>query len=79
MATICIKRLERMSGSHREGSFLIAMLYCALKEKELAVSWLERGFEAGAITIFYKNDPVWDPIRNESRFVKLVQRMAIPR
>jgi len=47
MATICIKRLERMSGSHREGSFLIAKLYFALKEKELAVSWLERGFEAG--------------------------------
>ena len=73
-----IKRLEQMSGSHREGSFLIAMLYCALNEKELALGWLEHGLEAGAITIFYKNDPVWDPIRNEPRFDNLVKRMAIP-
>jgi hypothetical protein len=74
-----IKRLEQMSGSNREGTLLIAMLYCALNEKESALSWLERGLEAGAITIFYKNDPVWDPIRNEPRFDNLIQRMAIPK
>ena len=74
-----IKRLEQMSGSHHGGTLFIAMLYCALNEKERALGWLERGLEAGAITIFYKNDPVWDPIRNEPRFDNLIQRMAIPR
>jgi hypothetical protein len=74
-----IKRLEQLSGSHREGTILVAMLYCALNEKESALSWLERGLEAGAITLFYKNDPVWDPIRNEPRFDNLIQRMAIPK
>jgi hypothetical protein len=66
-----------MSVSHREGAVLIAMLYCALNEKESALGWLERGLETGAITIFYKIDPVWDPIRNEPRFDNLIQRMAI--
>jgi serine/threonine-protein kinase len=74
-----IKRLEQLSGSHHEGTLLIAMLYCALNEKERALCWLERGLEAGAITIFYRNDPVWEPIRNEPRFVNLIQRMAIPK
>jgi hypothetical protein len=55
------------------------MLYCALNEKDSALGCLEVGLDAGAITIFYKNDPVWDPIRSESRFNNLVQRMAIPK
>jgi hypothetical protein len=50
----------------------------SLTEKEMAFSWLERGLAAGAITVFYKDEPVWDPIRSDSRFADLLRRMAIP-
>jgi hypothetical protein len=40
-----------------------------LNEKELALTWLERAFPAGAIGAFYKDEPVWDTIRNDPRFV----------
>lgn len=44
----------------------------------MAFSWLERGLAAGAIGAFYKDEPVWDPIRNDPRFADLVRRMGIP-
>jgi hypothetical protein len=41
---------------------------------EMALSWLERGLATGAIGSFYKDEPVWDPIRSDSRFEALVQK-----
>ena len=45
-----------------------------MDEKELAFSWLERGLAAGAIGAFYKDEPVWDPIRSDPRFADLLRR-----
>jgi hypothetical protein len=49
-----------------------------LNEKEMAFSWLERGLASGTIASFYKDEPVWDPIRSDPRFADLLQRMGIP-
>jgi TolB-like protein/DNA-binding winged helix-turn-helix (wHTH) protein len=69
-----IKELEQISTAslHR------ALLYAALNEKELALAWLERGLDAGSITVFYKDAPVWDSIRSEQRFVDVLRRMGVP-
>ena len=37
-----------------------------------------RGLATGAIGPFYKDEPVWDPIRGDSRFEALVQKMFMP-
>jgi TolB-like protein/Tfp pilus assembly protein PilF len=73
-----IKELEEMSGASLSEAHWIAKIYAALNEKELAFSWLERGLATGAIGSFYKDDPVWDPIRRDPRFTDLLQRMGIP-
>jgi len=73
-----IKELERMSGPNLDQAHWIAKIYAALNEKEMAFSWLERGLAAGAIGSFYKDDPVWDPIRGDPRFPDLLRRMGIP-
>ncbi|MEW6210792.1 MAG: winged helix-turn-helix domain-containing protein [Acidobacteriota bacterium] len=73
-----IKEMEQMSGPSLKLAQYIARIYVALDEKELALSWLERGLEAGAIAIFYKDEPVWDAVRREQRFQNLLRRMAIP-
>ena len=57
---------------------LLAKIYTALSEKDLAFSWLERGLQAGAIGLFFKDEPVWDPIRRDPRFANLLRRMGIP-
>jgi TolB-like protein/Tfp pilus assembly protein PilF len=73
-----IKELEQMSGASLSQAHWIAKIYATLNEKELAFSWLERGLAAGAIGPFYKDEPVWDPIRGDPRFTDLLRRMGIP-
>jgi tetratricopeptide (TPR) repeat protein len=73
-----IKELEEMSGANLSQALWIAKIYASLNEKELAFSWLDRGLAAGAIGPFYKNEPVWDPIRSDPRFTDLLRRMGIP-
>jgi len=73
-----IKELEEISGASLSQAQWIAKIYATLNEKELAFSWLARGLAAGAITVFYKDEPVWDPIRSDPRFEALVERMFAP-
>ncbi len=73
-----IKELEEMSGASLSEAHWIAKIYAILNEKELAFSWLERGLATGAIGSFYKDDPVWDPIRDDPRFAALVGKMVVP-
>jgi eukaryotic-like serine/threonine-protein kinase len=73
-----VKELEEMSGATLDQAHYIAKIYAILNDKELAFMWLERGLAAGAVGAFYKDDPVWDPIRNDPRFPDLLRRMGIP-
>ena len=73
-----IKELEEISGPTLSETGYIAKIYAALNEKEMAFSWLDRGLATGAIGSFYKDDPVWDPIRRDPRFADLLRRMGIP-
>jgi serine/threonine-protein kinase len=72
-----IKELEEISGASLSQAQWIAKIYATLNEKELAFSWLARGLAAGAITVFYKDEPVWDPIRSDPRFEALVQKVFV--
>ncbi len=73
-----IKELEEISGASLSQAQWIAKIYATLNEKEMAFSWLARGLAAGAITVFYKDEPVWDPIRSDPRFETLVEKMFTP-
>ena len=73
-----IKELEQISGANLSEAHWIAKIYSALNEKDLAFTWLERGLAAGALGFFYKDEPVWDPLRSDPRFADLLRRMGIP-
>jgi eukaryotic-like serine/threonine-protein kinase len=70
-----IKDLEGISDASLSQAHLIAKIYATLNEKEMALSWLERGLATGAIGPFYKDEPVWDSIRGDRRFEALVQKI----
>jgi tetratricopeptide (TPR) repeat protein len=73
-----IKELEQMSGTTLSHAHWIAKIYATLNEKELALTCLERGLAAGALGFFYKDEPVWDPIRSDPRFEALVEKIFAP-
>jgi hypothetical protein len=73
-----VKDLEGISGASLSQAHLIAKIYATLNEKEMALSWLKRGLETGAIGSFYKDEPVWDSIRGDPRFEALVQKILLP-
>jgi len=73
-----IKDLEGISDASLSQAHLIAKIYATLNEKEMALSWLERGFATGAIGSFYKDEPVWDSIRGDRRFETLAQKILLP-
>jgi TolB-like protein len=73
-----VKELERLSGTDLTQAQWIAKIYAALNEKDLSFAWLERGLAAGSIVSFYKDEPVWDTLRGDSRFPDLLRRMGIP-
>src|SRR4029077_19921212 len=70
-----VKELEGVSGASLGQAHLIAKIYATLKEKEMALSWLERELATGAIGPLYKDEPVWDSIRGDPRFEALVQKI----
>jgi hypothetical protein len=39
---------------------------------------LHRAIDRGAIAIFYKDQPVWAPVRRRARFQSALRRMRIP-
>jgi adenylate cyclase len=73
-----IKQLEAMSGTELAQAQYIARIYAALNEKEMALTWLDRGLATGAIGFFYKDDPMWDSIRSDPRFGLLMEK-AFPK
>ncbi len=73
-----IKELEEMSGANLSQAHYIASVYAALNEKDLSLTWLQRGLATGALGTFFKDEPVWDPLRSDPRFADLLRRMGIP-
>ncbi|MDT7781545.1 MAG: hypothetical protein QOC99_4057, partial [Acidobacteriota bacterium] len=73
-----VRQLERLSAADSSQAEWIAKIYAALGEREQAFTWLERGLGTGAIGAFYKDEPVWDSLRDDPRFADLLRRMGIP-
>ncbi len=58
---------------------LDAWVHLGLGDKDKALLWLERAYEAGeAWVAFFKLDPQLDPVRSDPRFQSLLRRMKFP-
>jgi tetratricopeptide (TPR) repeat protein len=74
-----VKELEQLNGNDLSQAQWIAKIYAMLHDKEQALTWLERGVTMGAIGSFYRDEPVWDSVRDDPLFPNLLQRMGVPR
>ncbi len=57
----------------------LAIVYMGLGNKNEAFDWLGKAFEdRSAALVYLAVDPVFDPLRSDSRFADLVQRIGLP-
>ena len=69
-----IEELRALPGPDLSQALWIAKIYATLKQREETFAWLERGLAAETLGLFFKDDPVWDPIRRDPRFEDLLRR-----
>ncbi len=71
-----LEELSKLSTERSDPTYHIALVHNGLGETEETLAWLERGFEQrDAKMVFLKVEPKWNSLRNEPRFVELMQRM----
>ena len=67
---------EQSAGSG--ASEALALVYIGLGQKDEAVAWLEKAYEAhSAFLVFIKVSPVWDSLRPDPRFQDLLRRLGL--
>ncbi len=77
------KRYEQLVERSRRGEFvqplLMARISLKLGRNDEAFHWLEKAFAERRQRLGYlKVDPVYDPLRKDSRYISLVKRIGLP-
>jgi len=76
------KHAELLQAQAREkyiSPIFIAMDYAMIGEKELALLWLDKAYkERSSWLTEISVDPVWDNLRDDSRFQDLLRRVGLP-
>ena len=78
------KALEQLSLLHRKynrfpaATFLSALPYVGMDDKENALFWLERSLADHSISTAVAVEPMFDPLRNEKRFQAILEKMHFP-
>jgi len=55
----------------------MAKIYLGLEDKERAFAWLQDAVEQRDLTLYLTADPIYDPLRADSRFANLLRRMNL--
>ncbi|HEX6879344.1 MAG TPA: hypothetical protein VF135_03195, partial [Terriglobales bacterium] len=73
-----LARLKNLSKSKPVEAGALAEAYLGLGDKESALNWLEKGYEQHSTSLsLLKVDPLYDPLRSDPRFQKLLQKMGL--
>ena len=69
---------ERQTLSNPAWATFAGRVYIALGDYDHGLALFSRAVDAEAVPIFYKDQPLWRPIRRDPRFQDLLRRMRIP-
>jgi DNA-binding winged helix-turn-helix (wHTH) protein/tetratricopeptide (TPR) repeat protein len=79
-ARAVLDELNRRSTERYVPPYNFALIYNGLGERDEAIAWLELGVEQrDPKMIFLKVEPKWDDLRDDPRFVSLLDRMKLLR
>jgi len=74
-----IRELQGISGKRYVSPYGVAQIYAALNDKKQTYNWLEAAYRDRAVWMSYLAvDPVFDSIRSEDRFRRLLRRAGLP-
>jgi tetratricopeptide (TPR) repeat protein len=77
-AETVIDDLEDLSRRRYVSSYLTALIYTGLGEKDLALEWLEKAYEERSdLLVYLKVEPRLDSLRSDPHFNELLHRMAL--
>ncbi len=79
---IAARRLSRLTDTNRSGRHLpainFARAYLRIDDKQQALEWLLAACEERNVyCLMTASDPVYDPLRSESRFIDMLKRMKL--
>ena len=58
--------------------YYVAKCYVLLGDRDQAIVWLNKAYDAHSGILFVKADPYWDPVRSDPRYIDLLKRMGLP-
>jgi TolB-like protein/DNA-binding winged helix-turn-helix (wHTH) protein/Flp pilus assembly protein TadD len=77
-----LQRLERLLALKRNrfvSSYDIAVFYAAIGDRKQTLDWLDKAIEERAgLVVYLRVDPIWDSVRDDPRFEKIVKQVGIP-
>jgi tetratricopeptide (TPR) repeat protein len=77
-AKTVIDDLAELSRRRYVSSYLTALIYAGLGEKDLALEWLEKAYEERSdLLVYLKVEPRLDSLRSDSPFSDLLLRMDL--
>ncbi|MCY7348434.1 MAG: protein kinase [Pyrinomonadaceae bacterium] len=73
-----LDELREMSKSQYVSPYLFAVVYLGLGDKDQTFIWLEKAFQDRSFfLIWLKVEPLFDPLRDDSRFQNLLRRIGL--
>ena len=75
-----LKGMEKEIANHQPIPALwMAFMYSAVNDRDNAFRWLEKAYNDHSWCILYlKDDSIWNPIRDDPRFLALIRRAGLP-
>ena len=73
-----LQELKRISNEKYVPSSNVALVYLGLGNVDETLKWLEKAHEERDVhMVFLGVDPKWDPLRNNTRFLELLEQMKL--
>jgi TolB-like protein/DNA-binding winged helix-turn-helix (wHTH) protein/Tfp pilus assembly protein PilF len=73
-----LDRLQQMNRTHHIDPLIFTYAYIGFKDNDQALNFLEKAYAEHSVSLTaLKVDPLYDPIRNEPRFRKLLLQMGL--
>jgi TolB-like protein len=79
-AQAVLDKLRMRAKSEKVPPYSFALAELGVGDRDASLKWLERAVDAhdiGLVTISLLNEPVWDPIRNDPRFERILETMNL--